>query len=246
MVRTKDVKVRLKDRNNLLEIIKNSELDIQQFSLSEGNLGNEAYVDINLDNSPLYFRIYTDPDSFGKFQAEKIPFSPSYNIVELSVDSDGTLFNISTLNRFFTNWLNRDVKAYIEEQVTEDLWQQNAIEELLDIENIQFDIDKVFEDNEKVLVKFYLEDLKATILQQHQLTADKIEKINQRFDELEKSSHKLTKKDWKVFALSIFASIVITVGVPRIEDLIQPFAEQVQAIKTIKQPKLEKTPENFI
>lgn len=227
-------------------MIEMSKLDTQQFSLSDGNASGEAFVDIKFNNSPLYFRIYSTPDSFHQFYASKVPYSPSFNQLELRNDIEGSSFEIDVLITFFNTWLNYDVKVYIEDHEVEDLWQQNAIEELLDIEDIQFDTKEVFKDHEKTRLKFYLEDLKASILNEHKLTNEKVEKVNERFDELEKSSHKLTKKDWKIYALGILTSIAMTVEVPSIEELIQPFTAQVQAIKTINQPKLEKTPENFI
>ena len=130
------------------------------------------------------------------------------------------------------------VSLFISNQMEEDLLQKQSEDELLNFSGIELDENKNFKRQESELLAFQLQDIKSFLIQNHSLTGERLSKIEERMDSLKAAlkDNTLTKKDWKILALSIFASIAISLDVPDIQDLIQPYLDKVQATKVIKKP----------
>ena len=102
-----------KYRNRLLEIIRENGFDPKLFHAKE--TGDDFIV--KLRESDFVFLVIGSTSSFHKFKWRFTKFLPSYN----ATDEQNRFFDPEYLFRYFSMWLEKHVKLYIQEQIME-LW----------------------------------------------------------------------------------------------------------------------------
>ena len=222
-------------KNRLYKCIENGRLNPKEFCFTEED---DDHVSISYKNTPLIFSISISPTHNDAFFAKKVNFTSQFNTEEVINEKGLARLDIEELTIGFEDWLDMHVSLFISNQMEEDLLQKQSEDELLNFSGIELDENKNFKRQESELLAFQLQDIKSFLIQNHSLTGERLSKIEERMDSLKAAlkDNTLTKKDWKILALSIFASIAISLDVPDIQDLIQPYLDKVQATKVIKKP----------
>lgn len=192
-------------KNQLFNFITSTH-NIEAFELLENQKIQSLDGDIlQVKNSPMQFSIRISIDSYNKFDFCYTTYSPGFKLSDIYpqegfVDFDEVL---TSLDR----WLNFHVKPYQEDLDEPDLWKQ-YIEGQDSLDEINFENQTEFSDDEKQKVLMSVNELKYLIKRELNTSDEEQKLINERLDYLVDSMDRLNKYDWKGAAFNSLFSIV--------------------------------------
>jgi len=192
-----------KYKNALLQIIKDSQFDPEDFSSDDG----ETIFTIRYLDTPFRFS-FIHPTSHHTFMLEYISFSPNFQKTTIKLD-----MGFPDATGFFRNWLKEHIGLYLQEQTTPDLWKQLEDQKaLLDYTHQDNDKATHFTEEQKKLIRLGLDEILLLIKKEFQPTADEIGVIKNRLDYMSEALDRLNKFDWKAVLVSTIISISIALS----------------------------------
>lgn len=201
-----------KHRNVFLEIIKNSEFNENSFRSREGSVGDFPCFIIELQNTPLKFYIRNTKESFYDFDCKYVQLGPGFPESVYSPKDDFTN-DFNYICRLFEDWLNRDVKDYLDELMEPDYWRQiNEQDDFISGALISEDDTSSFSGIEKDQLKLSINELKLLIVNNFQPSNEQLNVIDARLQYLSNSLDRLNKIDWRGLALSTMLGISIALS----------------------------------
>lgn len=197
-----------KYKNELLTIIQESGLDPNLFIAKEEVVADDRYFTITLRDSPIFFAVQADSNSFESFWYVHSLFRPSFpQSVRYYVTGWGDL------TTKFKSWLNDVAKAYLDEISTPDLWQ--ILEETRSHTKYELGTPKDFESfsaEEKIQIRLSLNDFRLLIVKNFNPNKEELEAIDTRLKYLSDAVDKHNKFDWKGIAINTVIAITIALS----------------------------------
>ena len=200
-----------KYKNQLFTTIQNLGIDFNNFKISATNSTENDLERTTLTfiDTPFDFVIRTNRDSFDLFDYQATEFRPGYPISSLSPG----YIPFSKILEHFTTWLNKDLRDYLDENASIDLWTEYTEgNKLLNIDQIDFNDKAQFSYDERKQISFAVEDLKFLIISQFQLKGVETKLIHQRLDYLTEAAERMNKFDWKSLVISTIIGIATTLS----------------------------------
>lgn len=203
-----------KDRNEFYRRIQSAELDPSNFNLTEKVKKHgpiEAFIyTITYKNTELcfsFFELKTSPGNY-KFKA-----SHYYGFISMESEYSSTIHTVYEVQNQFEHWLMNEVREYDNDQIEPDLWQQ-AYENRLSLEDGQLgeDQNEKFSQFEKDQIRAQLNEFKIQIINEFQLTQDKIELLEERIEYMSETADRVTKRDWQNIAIATLINIGIALS----------------------------------
>jgi hypothetical protein len=202
--------MRKKYKNQIFELIKNSDFQIDNFDVTEeeGTASKLPQTVFQYNNSPLKFIIRNASDSFEKFDYQYVPFAPRFIMTKLYPPGNWASFD-SVFN-VFKLWLKDHVTGYSEDETEVDLWKQfKNGNEFINIEKIDFNERSLFSSDERKQIKASINEFKLLVKSEFKTTKAQQDVIVEMLDYLVDASQRLPKFDWKGLALNILVNISI-------------------------------------
>ena len=190
-------------KNKLYNLIEEAGLEASEFSKNEG----PANFELKFRSSPFSFQISINEANLVTASATKfIPGFPTHTVL-----NHGTY---EQLEGTFTSWLKKDIKNYLIELDTPDLWSQAARETPLVRENMFSNADtEEFSEEEKTQIRLSLSEFKRLVVEEFTPTEVQLGLINERIEYLSKGLDRLNKFDWKSILISSVISIATNLTV---------------------------------
>jgi hypothetical protein len=160
-------------------------------------------------DTPFYFTIRNETNSFDLFDYKYTIFAPNYPDSDYSPSSGFAYFDL--VLQGFNDWIKTEVKEYLYEETEPDLWDNyNMQDKSLNFENINFEDLESFTNQEKSQILMSINELKL-LIHKEIVTSDKEQLlINARLDYLIEATERLNKYDWKGLVISTLIGITTT------------------------------------
>jgi hypothetical protein len=181
---------------NDFEIIEN-----QEFKAGEGYLTGDT---IKLKNTPFIFVVRISSENYNWFDYRYTCYSPKYTLTAYYPEQD--FCNFDQLMAALKSWLISHVKAYQDDLVEPDLWEQFSKGNTL-IDDVTFESQSEFSDDEKQKVLMSINELKYAIQRELKTTDEQQKLIVARMDYLASGMDRMNKYDWRGLALTTFIDI---------------------------------------
>lgn len=196
-----------KHKNQLLAIIQESGLDPALFASTTRTINKHKFFSIQLRDSRLHFAV-RPADSFKTFEWYSSEFSPDFPLV-----GPYRNYTLSNLLTRFELWLNNDVKPYLDEAITPDLWQilQNTRSEATRQAEAP-DYLESFSKEEKIQLRLSINEFRLLIVKQFNPPDKELQAIDDRLKHLSDAVAKHNKFDWRGIAVSTVISIATTLA----------------------------------
>jgi len=195
-----------KYRNQLIPLIKASGLDPATFKSRDEEIKSYQWFTIQYQDSPLWFRFSATDDSHHHIGYLCTNFNPTFSETAGEIrasEEDEDAFHP------FTFWLY-DVKEYITERTTPDMWKQlEQQRSLLPSRELGKDDTAPFSEDEKAQLRLSIDEFRLLIEKTFKPTEQEFTLINRRLDYLVERLDKLPRVDWWSLALSTVTSISI-------------------------------------
>ncbi len=198
-----------KHKNHLIGLIQLHGLDVSQFHAAEKNVqafGTEtnAFV-VEFRGSPLSFTVIDVPSSYYYYLVRYVPYSPSFE-EELMLDEfrqQEVPQTIDGLDKLFRSWLQHNVKTYLEERATPDLWSEVEALTIATISPIISGRDtSEFSEGEKSQIRLALQNFQQTIVVKFEPSAEQITAIGDQLRYLSDAVDRLNRFDWRSLVLT--------------------------------------------
>jgi hypothetical protein len=198
-------------KNRFFNLIKDSGLSHDLFEVSEydskvGLLYGKDVYKIELRDTSLSFIL----KEFGPmFRYEINNWNPNYNSIVME-----DLKTIDEIEPVFSDWLEEQVKTFLEEIKAPDLWTQYA-ENIDSIPPFKTSGEeyKEFSDDEKVQIKQSVSNYRLLVIENYNPNDEQLEEINEQLEYLSQAVDRLNRRDWKGLAISTVISIGINLAV---------------------------------
>jgi hypothetical protein len=189
-----------KQKNELLEIITGAGYEPHDFKPTE--IG-EIFA-LTFRDSAFKFEI--EPTG-ASFKIRRTRFLPGYPVVPYALKP--VLW--SSVEQDFRSWLGTQVKQYLEELDTPDLWE-NISRETPVVVNTMFDDSDTteFSAEEKSQLRLSISQFRLLIQQNFHPTDEQFGVIDERLDYLSGALDRLNKFDWKSILISSVVGIATT------------------------------------
>jgi len=249
-----------KKKNLVLELIEKSQFDTNLFQGSDLEKSDTSDFVITLVGSPLTFTILTHKDDFDAHAVILRKYRNGYPAYRYPGDARIFKTRWSDITNQLNEWLLRDVRLYLEEKNAPDLWEELAtpppfgLGGIPIIENDQFQEEEV-SDLRQSLEKYRSEILICIDENEQRLIelGNKIDQlkdsINRKIDYLSEALSRLNPTEWKGFAYSVIAGVVIALNVDttdgdKIKDSIVEISNTAwtEIISVLPEPSLESQP----
>lgn len=196
-----------KFKNQLFHLTRELGFAPSDFKLSNDDDDN---LIIRYLDSPLRFTIRQSDDEFDKFDCRFITYTPQY--FESGYFPPAIYDDFQVILDTFKNWINNEVKAFIEGQEDEDdLWDEYTRgDRSFEFANNSFDNQALFTVDEISQVAIAINELKFLINTNIAMTAEHQSIVNNRLDYLVENVGRLNKFEWKSLLLSTLIGIATT------------------------------------
>lgn len=195
-------------RNALFEAVGQSGLPADEFSYAEiPGFSREISdkVEIVHTSSDSRFIIYPDRESDSFHYASRVGDDPW---AEMNVWTD---FNVIAIE--VRNW-SKELDEWID---SPDLWRSISDTATIPGELTPDSANTPFSHDEQAVISVQLREVAESIKKIHELTAEQSAEIDKKFEEAEKASQRMGRKDWGTFfggiALSLVLADIITPAV---------------------------------
>lgn len=205
-----------KHKNKIFKVLQEQGLNPSQFSCEDLDCfyvkKTHPALKLKFKGSELYFIIGQSDFSFDRFFTIQTEYSPDFQKKRDKLKAQN-LQLLDVINEFI-QWIEEDVKEYLKEIDTPNLWEtyEKSIQPL-NLENIDFEDDSNFNDEEKEHIKIDLNEIKILIAENFDFSKTQLKIIDQRLNYLEEATNRLNKTDWKGVAISTVFSMIINLGV---------------------------------
>ena len=203
--------MRTAHKNKIAEYLLQATYGADAFELYDGPHIDEIHITtIEFKNSPFVFKIQPFPNDYNAYSVNYTQYSPRLGKVNPSPQQVLTIEEVIGL---IERWLNREVKPFLEDQNTIDIWAEykNGIRylkvEVLDTKDIGY-----FSTDDIVRIKFAIRDLKLLINRRFDFTSEQMMIVNEKLDYLVEVANRAPVTDWKGVAVSVIASIIIALS----------------------------------
>lgn len=194
--------MRPKYKNEIFSYLITNNWDIIDFIVKEfdGNLR------IYYKNTPLYFE-FKATNSYDNYWISYTCYSPNWDV------KTEYRYTWPRAILIFNNWLESEVKIYIEDQNTIDLWEEYMkSSKAVCSKNINFDSQENFTTEEQRQLQLSINELKGLIIDKFQLQEEQQEIINTRLDYLIEATSRLNRFDWKGTVINTIISLIIALS----------------------------------
>ncbi|MEX2488127.1 MAG: hypothetical protein WD356_01210 [Pseudomonadales bacterium] len=199
-----------KDKNGFLDVIRSRGLDPTQFKRHEKEVdGYRAFI-VQLVNSPLFFMARTTNDDFREHDVRYINFGPGYTKSDYLPEFGWA--DIDYVYAVFSEWLERHVEPFIEENEETDLWEQIESDHLLTGDPLSNRDQRTFSKPEKEKVRIALQQFEALIVAEFSPSPTQLESIQDRLEYLSEGVDRLNRVDWQGIAITTVISISIALN----------------------------------
>ena len=197
-------------KNRIFELLDESGLNVDQFSYNESaNREGKSSAIISLKNSKLQFEVVSPSHNYTSYTANFIRYAPHFPTMNMG----GAGQTIDFILIGFKSWLKTEVKPYIEDVNTVDLWEQYKTgAEFFVVEEIQVNDLSFFTKDEQARIAMAVADFKQLIPSRIKMTDAQLASLNNKLDYLVESSKRVAKTDWKGIVIGIVASIIIALS----------------------------------
>lgn len=204
--------MRKKYKNELFQFLLSTKFGIDQFEIKEKQDYFKLESDfVVLKDTPFHFIIRNSNEDFEAFDCLYVNYAPGFPMSEILPSQD--YFGFDSVLSQLKYWLESKVSAYLEDQEEPDLWEEfKNGNKTLNINNIDFDDQTIFNIDEKKQIELSLNELKLLIKNNLETTEEEQDLINARLDYLIDASKRLNKFDWKSLAISSLVSISVTLS----------------------------------
>ncbi len=197
-----------------LEMIDNSGIGFSHFqSIQRDNLT----LIFEVKGSPLSFMIRQTSDNFDTFHTNNTEFKPGFPLrisYEEFMRDDLSPYEIQSVNKQFTQWLDKVVKRYLIEKEFPDLWSQlQSYSFLSEKSSISDDDLQKFSEIERLQIKGGIQEFKRLVVEYYDPVEEQLKYISERLGYLSEAIDRLNRFDWKAQALSILTSIAVNLSV---------------------------------
>jgi hypothetical protein len=211
-------------KNGFVDLIRTQGLDPTSFhvedttttrQLTDSETIEESLFTLQFMETHLKFVVTNHPFSLHDFAAHYTRFgvgSPESPIIPYP---DFTYpHNIDAVYRWFNDWLLHDVRVYIDEMTSPDLWAQIAQQrQLVTATSLTPHEVSFFAEEEKPLLHASIRQFRLLVCKNFSPTQEQLKIIDERLDYLSKAVDRLNRFDWKGLALSIVVSISVNLCV---------------------------------
>ncbi len=206
-------------KNQLLELIEEAGLDPSLFKSSDEPTGHdsrflrESRFEIEFNDTGHRCYIAVNPKNHHSFRINFTRYNPGFpwSYVE---QPQRPIYNsdIKEVKHRFAEWLE-EVKLYVEESLTPDLWVRLESEKRLLDPTRLLEIDtSPFEEDEKAQVRLVVGEFRLQLISTFSPSQDQLKLINERLDYLVESTERLNHFDWKSLALNTLIAMTVTLS----------------------------------
>ncbi len=202
-----------KYKNDLLRLIEEANLGPAQFTASEDNTGTSSKFIVEYNKTGHRCHIIVNPNSYHIFWINYTTYNPGFPW-RFGENPQKQIYNsnIEAVEHSFNEWLE-EVKKYIEESFTPDLWEQLENQKQLVTPLGIIDIDtKFFDEDEKAQIRLVVGEFFQQLNETFKPTDNQLQLINDRLDYLIKSTDRLNHFDWKAITLNTIIAITATLS----------------------------------
>lgn len=207
-------------KNAIFHHLLNNELGIDNFAINESEtlssatLGKRTTFEVAYKPFPTLAFYFVDcGHSFDHFDVCEVSFTPDLRIQNLTnPDAGGVSFTDALYS--FNEWLENDVKNYINEAKEVDLWAayQNQVDTNNNIATIDYQDISEFTVGEKEGIKLALSELKLLITERFVTDDKQNEIVDRQIKYLTERVEVLNQTDWKGILINTFISICISLS----------------------------------
>ncbi len=217
-----------KYKNHLIRVIQESGLNPALFTATGITIGKDKVFQITFDRTPLKFEFFEHPGRYDLFMCRMVIYAPGFPMYPAVMSYE----DFSEDSVEFKNWINRDVKSFIEEKTMPDLWAQIQSLLRLSLQTANSEQDLLpFTEEEKTQVRIALFTFEQGVTKEFNPAPEQLAYIQQQLKYLSDSVERLNRFDWRGLALSILFGIAInlTVDTEGGRRLIQLWEQAMQA-----------------
>ncbi|MEX0803968.1 MAG: hypothetical protein WD688_11725 [Candidatus Binatia bacterium] len=195
-------------KNAFLEMIQAAGLDVNDFTGGEQTTmsGGPAFV-IRYNPADLTFTAQNseaDPHAFDYYYTVYAP-GFSQPLEPYFYPEEGYI-NFNSVREGFENWLSRQVRTAIDEELLPDLWT-TATHDLVAPNEAYAGR---FSEEERQQLKLALSTFRVLLVETFEPTKEQLQAVSERLDYLSAAIDRLNKFDWRGVAISTLLSITTT------------------------------------
>ncbi|GAB4196719.1 MAG: hypothetical protein OHK0022_14460 [Roseiflexaceae bacterium] len=224
-----------KYKNQLLYALKEKGYDPIDFNTDESLSTNPVssvstyHFLIRYKQTRLSFKIWESREDVHTFSFEYRSFSKKQQI-----GSGVKPIDFPALRSQFISWLMNDVREYIEEENTPDLWNQiNEYRSLANNEIIRLQDTSNFTEDQQRHIQTALAEFQKQIVVNFNPTQQQLQEIEQRLTYLSEATSRLNRFDWQGLVISTLLGIMITLSLDtaRGQQLYELFMQALQSVQ---------------
>lgn len=200
-----------RQKNHLLEIIKEAGLDPHDFTAGPDERSPEESFVIRLKNSPVFFTAYPSEGDYDYYYICHTLLAPGFPESPIKPDS-GFLMPFGQVEREFREWLNRVVEGYKEEERLPDLWVEvGASPPILQIYK-EREWEGHFSEVEKTEIRSSLNQFRALLVEEFSPSQVQLDAVDERLRYVAAALDRLNKFDWLGVAISTLMTIAVALS----------------------------------
>ena len=183
-----------RDKNSLLKAFEGSPFIPGDFQIEDTNDENGLPVFVlKYPGSPFKFIVYTSATSHQKLRYAHTSLAPDYPIVPQLLKK--TWVGITAVRSALKEWLNKDLKDYVEDTQVPDLWSELANE--ASIQYSHEDDTSEFSVEEKRQMRRAIDNFRARLISEFSPTKEALQEIDIKLQYLTDALDRLNRFDWK-------------------------------------------------
>lgn len=220
----------LKYKNELLQTLKRSRFDENDFTYTNKKIKNFNAFIIKYRPSKLLFMIRTNNENYHEMDCRYVRFAPLYPLSgyypdganhyedsDTHEDDPDNCFGYRWLDftgvrDIFHEWLDHDITEFIDEFKAIDLWAQMQSEHLLNPDPLSNTNNVEFTQEERKHVLNSISTFKNLLISEYEPDEEQLEVIQERLDYLIEAVDRVGKTDWQGIAISAVLSISIALS----------------------------------
>ncbi len=212
-----------RDKNILYEAIIGERFRPEDFDVRE-DVPKKGMFSLKLRGTPFAFFVRSSPTSYSEFDCSYVLLAPEFPVGEW-VPGAGYA-SIDYIAATLREWLIRNVRPYLDEEVTPDLWEEakgqaDFVRANLDSPGAR----EKFSEGEKQQILVSIEQVRLLIKEEFAPNEAELARVGLRLDYLGKAVDRLNRFDWKGVLLNtiIGISTALTLDTTRGAELLQLF-----------------------